>query len=147
MMQYDTTRLQWVNSIFPSKYKHNFKCIIFKTILVIDSLTSCGQSIHRWISMDWWISIGSGNGLVPSGKSTFIINLDYGLSPIWCQAIINTLDELSSIKPYRMLCNRNSVKIWKFSVLKICFGVFCKRRVTLILVHRLSVFTKEKCFK
>ena len=68
-----TRIMQIFNTLAPGRFEWNFRHVIFKQILVIDGWgISCEINCpdmnvtgHHW----WPVSIGSGNGLVPSGNT------------------------------------------------------------------------------
>ena len=82
-----------LNSLAPGKFEWNFKCAIFKWILVADGWgISCDFSPNMNMTglHLWSINIDSGNGLVPSGNNHYLSQcwpryvLPYGVTrPQW----------------------------------------------------------------
>ena len=53
MLPYGSTSRQWINSLAPRKFECNFRYVIFKSILVIDSWGISCEIALIWMSLDF----------------------------------------------------------------------------------------------
>ena len=64
---FDTLSL-FLKSLAPGIFEWYFRYVIFKQILVIEGWGISWEIAQIWMSLDFIVNIGSGNGLVPSGN-------------------------------------------------------------------------------
>ena len=88
-VQTSTNHTMKVNSLTLGIFKRNFRKIIFQLILVIDGWSISCKIVLKWMPTNgpywWYINIGSGNGLVPSGNKPLPEPMLTQISvAIWC---------------------------------------------------------------